>query len=151
MFVCRSQLVSRLHLHPGDTAVLFGYAERRQRDRIVVEAVFGVVHRKREAFTHVYRMPCHAAAGRTEVYLEKVICGERLREARHWASTVFALNAPATYGSRISDTENLCKHAVRSDVPEILGNVDRPGLHFSTISWANLNDLVGEISASADV
>lgn len=77
--------ISRLHLGKADSAMLIGHAMTMPGCSKRACAVYCVVHRGSAGpFTHVYLVPVDGGY-RGEVFLAKVLEGERVAEALAWS------------------------------------------------------------------
>ena len=78
--------ISRLHLAKADSAMLIGHAMTMPGRNKGACAVCCVVHRgSTSPFTHVYLVPVDSNH-RGEVFLAKVLDGERVAEALNWSA-----------------------------------------------------------------
>ena len=86
--------ISRLHLGRGDNALLIGNAMSMPGRTRRACAVFCVVHRGTAGtFTHVYLVPFDGGH-RSEVFLAKVLDGERIADALDWSVRSLSIVAP---------------------------------------------------------
>ncbi|HEV7370081.1 hypothetical protein [Arenibaculum sp.] len=75
-----------LVLEPGDVAVHAATRLRpTRRCADACEALYVVVHRRHGTWTHVYAIEAGTGRDRREVRLLRVLEGDRLDEAVHWA------------------------------------------------------------------
>jgi hypothetical protein len=84
-----------LILGPEDDAVFLGFADwPGPLNRRLRGMVYAVIHRRHGVWTHIYRVAPDRTTDRLLVYLEKVLEGERLDDARAWIAP--ALEAAGT-------------------------------------------------------
>ena len=82
----------RLLVGPGDEATLLGScAHEDARGRMVPCLVYVAVHRRGEAWTHVYRAVRDPRPGHLIVFMEKALPGEQPEAAADWARRRFGL------------------------------------------------------------
>ncbi len=77
---------------PGDEAMLLGSCVHSDgRGRALPCLVYVAVHRRGEAWTHVYRVVPDRRPGHLAVFMEKALPGVQADEAAAWARSRFGL------------------------------------------------------------
>jgi hypothetical protein len=85
----------RLLVGPGDEATLLGSCTYPDmRGRTVPCLIYVAVHRRGEAWTHVYRAVCHNRPGHLTVFMEKALPGAQPEAAAQWARRKFTIQRP---------------------------------------------------------
>ena len=77
---------------PGDEAALLGHcvhADKRGREAACL--IYVAVHRRGEAWTHVYRVVADRRPGHLMVFMEKALPGEQADAATGWARAKFGV------------------------------------------------------------